>query len=198
MDKNLNVRLRVLCQSLRLDTLQGVDESLALPIKEAIKSLPSSEEIMSMSENQLETLRVLAQDLQFKLDNSRNSRTHDFAIRNLADKNLPPPRPPLLSTSNWYQLYKQSSVSRRCLIYLANNGKWYLELGDYEHAWEPHECTTYGPFESEELARGETDHHSNAGSLNIDRNGTMPAPLESPNGSPLQPPTRSGRGVMRW
>lgn len=195
MDKNLNVRLRMLCQSLRLDTLQGIAEPEALFIKDAIKNLPSSEEIMAMSENQLNNLRVQTQELQFKLDNSRNERTHDFAIKNMADKNLPPQRAPLLSTSNWYSLYKQASKCRHCFIYKAQDGKWYMELAEKEYG-DHYDATTYGPFDSEEEIVGsaggkcELDHHSNPGGWNTDDSGTAPVPSKSPNGFPVRPPTR--------
>jgi hypothetical protein len=37
------------------------------------------------------------------------------------------------------------SVQRHCAIYLANNQKWYVELGDREYASRS-ESTAYGPF----------------------------------------------------
>jgi hypothetical protein len=46
------------------------------------------------------------------------------------------------------------SMSRHCVFYKAPNEKWYLELGDFEHA-EEQDSTTYGPFGSLELAEKE-------------------------------------------
>jgi hypothetical protein len=84
------------------------------------------------------------------------------------------------------------SVSRHCLIYKANDGKWYVELGDYEHQYE--DCPTYGPFGSYEDAENELDYHSNPGGWNIDESGT-----ESPP-SKLRRPAKEARANswMRW
>jgi hypothetical protein len=42
------------------------------------------------------------------------------------------------------------SQSRRCSRFLATDGKWYLILGDDEYCYDDDECTTFGPFDSNE------------------------------------------------
>lgn len=70
------------------------------------------------------------------------------------------------------------SVSRRCDYFSATDGKWYILLGDEEHAWEDHECTAYGPFESMQSARKYvSDNHSNPGSYDVYSDGTEAPPL---------------------
>jgi hypothetical protein len=90
------------------------------------------------------------------------------------------------------------SQSRHCAFFPAENGKWYMELGDFEHAEESHNCTTYGPFDTLELAEKELDNHSNPGSSWTD-NKVRPVPTKSGNGSPIQPPrTFRNRGYRPY
>lgn len=76
------------------------------------------------------------------------------------------------------------SQQRRCDIWKATDGKWYLTLGDFEWAEEDSECTTYGPFSTEEDAEGELDNHSNPGGSCTDDSGTRQPPEKAkrPNG----------------
>ena len=68
------------------------------------------------------------------------------------------------------------STSRRCDIYKAKDGKWYMFLGNYEYAWDIEDCTAYGPFADEEAAIKELDNHSNPGGWVTDKSGTREAP----------------------
>ncbi len=81
------------------------------------------------------------------------------------------------------------SVQRHYAIYLATNQKWYVELASQEYAGRE-DATTYGPFDTQDAAYIELDHHSNAGSIWTDDSGKTPPPTESPNGEPLREPTR--------
>jgi hypothetical protein len=92
-----------------MDVLQGVDELSVPMIKDEIRKLPSSEEIISSKDwEDLESLRVKVQDIQNRIDTSRGTRTKSYAIRNMVNKSLPPQRPPILA-KNWYQTYKHSA-----------------------------------------------------------------------------------------
>jgi hypothetical protein len=71
------------------------------------------------------------------------------------------------------------STQRRCDIFKAVDGKWYMHLGNFEYAYEPVDCTTYGPFPSEEAALKELDNHSNPGGWNSDDSGTCAVPKNS-------------------
>lgn len=188
-------RLRSLCHHLRMDNLEGLDEASMSTLRKEIKHLPSSETISKMSATELEGLRVRVQELQFAIDNSRNKRTQDYAVRNMVNKGLPPPRPPILASKNWYQIYKESSRSRYCFIYKAQNEKWYVELAEREYA-DRDDATTYGPFATEGSAREELEHHSNPGGLSVDSSGKLPVPTISPNGQRISPPSASM--ARRW
>jgi len=83
------------------------------------------------------------------------------------------------------------SMSRHCAFYKAPNQKWYLELGDFEHA-ESQDSTTYGPFDTLELAEKELNNHSNPGSSWTDEFNQRPVPTKSPNGTPIK------RGGRTW
>ena len=41
------------------------------------------------------------------------------------------------------------SQERQCRIWKATDEKWYVELGNFEYAYESRDCTRYGPFNSE-------------------------------------------------
>jgi hypothetical protein len=41
------------------------------------------------------------------------------------------------------------SQLRACIKFKATDGKWYLQLGNFEHAYSENDCTMYGPFERE-------------------------------------------------
>lgn len=70
------------------------------------------------------------------------------------------------------------SMSRRCDIFKATDEKWYMILGDIEYAEEIEDCTTYGPFSSQEAVLAELDNnHSNPGSFNCDSSGKATPPI---------------------
>lgn len=71
------------------------------------------------------------------------------------------------------------SCSRQCLFYKAVDSKWYLQLGNHEYAYEDWQCTTYGPFVSQEAADNYLyECHSNPGGAEIDSTGMRPVPVE--------------------
>jgi hypothetical protein len=91
----------------------------------------------------------------------------------------------------WFE--KTSSTSRECEIFKAKDGNWYMHLGDFEYA-DYEDCTTYGPFPSEEA----TDkflrrNFSNPGGASYDNSGRSPVPKKSPNGRPVVNPARMSR-----
>jgi hypothetical protein len=68
-------------------------------------------------------------------------------------------------------------MSRRCFFFKATDNRWYVTLGDFEYAYEDHECTTYGPFKDEEYADMYVrDYHSNPGGCDTDDSGVEPPP----------------------
>lgn len=72
------------------------------------------------------------------------------------------------------------SVSRRCDYFKAKDDQWYCTLGDDEHDYEDHECTTYGPFLSEEAADGYVSRNfSNPGGSCTDDSGTAAVPANA-------------------
>jgi hypothetical protein len=68
------------------------------------------------------------------------------------------------------------SQARKCHIFKAVDGKWYMILGDREYAYEEHECTNYGPYDSEHEVHDELEYHANPGSYTTDDSGTKPVP----------------------
>ncbi|KWU26431.1 hypothetical protein [Burkholderia cenocepacia] len=68
------------------------------------------------------------------------------------------------------------SMQRRCDYTKCVDGKWYLTLGDEEHAWDDWNCTVYGPFETEEEASEFCDLFSNPGGSSTFPDGTLPVP----------------------
>ncbi len=84
------------------------------------------------------------------------------------------------------------SESRRCDVWLATDAKWYLRLGDFEHACDHRDCTNYGPFGSQEDAFEELDRHSNPGSHWLDDSGTQPPPED------VTRPRPAHRGLRQW
>lgn len=63
------------------------------------------------------------------------------------------------------------SMMRRCDIWKATDGKWYMFLGRFEHAEEFHECDIFGPFKSKAAVMAELDRHSNPGAFCLDDSG---------------------------
>jgi hypothetical protein len=76
------------------------------------------------------------------------------------------------------------STMRRCDIQFANDGKWYLTLGNYEHAYDDHNSTVYGPFRSQAELELELERHSNPGGASIDDTGTQPPPKVTASAHP--------------
>ena len=70
------------------------------------------------------------------------------------------------------------SMQRRCDYTKCVDGKWYLTLGDHEHAWDDFNCTVYGPFESLAEAEEFTDLFANPGGSCTDDAGTAPVPTK--------------------
>jgi len=71
------------------------------------------------------------------------------------------------------------SMTRRDYRWLATDGKWYHQLGDFEHAHEDDECTIYGPFNSEDdIDRHLSDHFPSTSMSETDDKGTQPPPEE--------------------
>jgi hypothetical protein len=90
------------------------------------------------------------------------------------------------------------SFQRHCEIYKAVDGRFYVDLANEEYGGVE-DCTTYGPFATEQEANGELEHHSNPGGLYVDLDGTRPVPTVSPNGDDVRPPSGSAtRWERRW
>jgi len=69
------------------------------------------------------------------------------------------------------------SMQRACDFYLATDGSWYCRLGNYEYAYEDHQCTEYGPFTSEDAAdKYVRDNFSNPGGSCTDDSGKAEPP----------------------
>lgn len=72
------------------------------------------------------------------------------------------------------------SQSRQCTFYKANDNQWYCRLGDYEYAYEDHECTTHGPFATLESAETYISRNfPNPGGSTTEDSGTTPALAET-------------------
>ena len=72
------------------------------------------------------------------------------------------------------------SVQRHCLIYKADNNKWYLELGNKEGSGSK-DSTTYGPFSNEDQATDALSNFSNPGGSDIDDSGKKKPPKSTRN-----------------
>jgi hypothetical protein len=69
------------------------------------------------------------------------------------------------------------SMQRRCDVWKATDGQWYMLLGKFEHAEEEGDCDTFGPFSSEEAVLSYLrKSHSNPGGYSGDDSGTQPPP----------------------
>lgn len=68
-------------------------------------------------------------------------------------------------------------MQRHCAFIKAKNGKWYLELGNFEYA-DSNDSTTYGPFDTEEAVEQELRLHSNPGGRWTDDSGTAEVPTD--------------------
>lgn len=99
--KTYRDKIRVICHSLKMTSLAGVDPNVSIDLSTRIKSLPSPEKISSMGHNDLVVLSGRIERLLFDIGNSKNSRTVDFAIRHRTDKGIPPRLAPVLAKDNW-------------------------------------------------------------------------------------------------
>lgn len=79
------------------------------------------------------------------------------------------------------------SSMRACSFWLANDGKWYLTLGNHEYAFEREDCTDYGPFDSEE----EADRY-------LRNNFTNPGCSDTWDEGTADPPENPVRPRSRW
>lgn len=68
------------------------------------------------------------------------------------------------------------SCSRRCDFTLCVDQQWYLTLGNFEYAEDDEDCTTYGPFATEEATERYLRKFSNPGGICTDDSGTAPVP----------------------
>ncbi len=98
-------KLRVICHSLKMRNLEGLDANAQADLRSRISCLPSAEKILRLSEDDLEDLRQRLDRLLFDMDRADNKRTFGYAIRHKVDKKLPPSSPPILA-SRWYDKYK--------------------------------------------------------------------------------------------
>jgi len=85
------------------------------------------------------------------------------------------------------------SMQRHCDMYLASDGKWYMELAAHEYG-DQHEADAYGPFPTQEACIDHLDNFSNPGGWGEDDSGTRPPPKTAPNGTPVQRPGGSRGG----
>jgi len=84
--------------------LTGVDPNKIIGLSSRIKGLPSTERIASMNHGDLVELSSRVERLIFDIDNSKNSRTMDYAIRHRIDKGIPPRLAPVLAQkTNWFE-----------------------------------------------------------------------------------------------
>ena len=95
--KTYKDKARVMCHSLRMSSLVGSDPNRLIDLSSRIKSLPSPEKIASMDHGDILDLNKRLERLLFDIDNSKNSRTVGFAIKNQIDKGLPPRMVPVLA-----------------------------------------------------------------------------------------------------
>lgn len=69
------------------------------------------------------------------------------------------------------------SCQRACEIWFATDAKWYMMLGNFEHAYDAEDCTFYGPFTSEQAVdQFLSRNFSNPGGSSTDDTGTCPPP----------------------
>lgn len=70
------------------------------------------------------------------------------------------------------------SCSRRCDIWKATDSQYYMIIGNFEHASEDEDCSTYGPFSDDEAAYeyARNTGPGNPGGCCTDDSGTQPPP----------------------
>lgn len=99
-------KMRVVCHSLKMKSLDGLDSNLQADLKSRIAYLPSAEKILTMGSEDLEKLRGRLDRLLYDVDRADNKRSVGYSIRHKVDKKLPPQLQPIMA-SNWYGKYKQ-------------------------------------------------------------------------------------------
>lgn len=105
-------KLRAICHSLKMRSLDVFDENLRADLKSRIEYLPSPEKITEMGKDDLVTLRKNLDNLLYDIDRADNKRSEGYALRHKVDKRLPPSLKPLLA-SRWYGRYKQGGNNER-------------------------------------------------------------------------------------
>lgn len=103
-------KMRVVCHSLKMKNLDGLDSNLQADLKSRIAYLPSAEKILIMGSEELEALRGRLDRLLYDIDRADNKRSIGYSIRHRVDKNLPPQLPPVIA-SRWYNKYKQGETN---------------------------------------------------------------------------------------
>lgn len=104
MQEKYRDKIRVICHSLKMTQLTGVDPYKLADLSSRVKALPSPEKISSLQHNDLIELSGRVEKLIFDIDNSKNSRTIDYSIKHRIDKGIPTRLAPLLAeNSNWWQ-----------------------------------------------------------------------------------------------
>lgn len=70
------------------------------------------------------------------------------------------------------------SACRRCDIWKATDGQYYVTVGNFEHAHDEDDCSTYGPFDDSEAAfeYARNTGPGNPGGCCTDDSGTQPPP----------------------
>ena len=84
----------------------------------------------------------------------------------------------ILLRDNQIKLYfyhnrkEKMSTQRRCEIIKATDDRWYLILGNFEHAYNIDDCMVKS-FRTEDDAWAEVNKYSNPGGGYVDRSGTI-------------------------
>lgn len=74
------------------------------------------------------------------------------------------------------------SVLRRCDFFKAVDGNWYMILGDFEYSYNDYQCSTYGPFASQEDVDNYLRYNfSNPGGACVDHSGAKAVPKDAIN-----------------
>ena len=78
------------------------------------------------------------------------------------------------------------SMQRRCDIMRCTDLKWYMILGDFEHAEEIADCSIYGPFETKQQVWKELENHVNPGGASTDDTCTLAPPKKFVQGRTIR------------
>ena len=92
-------KIRVICHSLKMTSLTGVDPAKIVDLTSRIRALPAPEKLASMSHGNLVELSQRVEKLIFDIGNAKNSRTVGYAIKHKIDKGIPPRMAPLLAAT---------------------------------------------------------------------------------------------------